>query len=137
LKLPTLSLLTSILSKLLQTSILLSFFLPSTKINHSSLPNEGFGNKYSQDLQLKIMSEIEPQNDSDSPFSRKGDGRKQRKIPTRWPMEGFITWWPLKGSIAWWAMEGSIVWWPLKGCIAWWAMEGEGATPFYLFSLSP
>ncbi len=53
-KLPTLSLFTSILSKLLQTSILFSLFLPSIKTNHSSPPNKGCANKYFQNL--KIMS---------------------------------------------------------------------------------
>ncbi len=37
-------------------SILLSFFLPSTKTNHSISPPEGCGNKYSQDLNWKKKS---------------------------------------------------------------------------------
>jgi hypothetical protein len=39
-------------------------------------------------------------NDINSPFSREGNGRRWRKTPTEWPMEGSIVWWPLKGSIA-------------------------------------
>jgi len=60
-KLPTLSLLTSILSKLLQMSILLSFFLPSIKTNHYFPTKEGCGNKYSQDLNQKLCLERKPQ----------------------------------------------------------------------------
>jgi hypothetical protein len=74
------------------------------------------------------MSGGKPQNDLDLPFSREGNGRRQRKIPTRWPMEGYIVWWPLKDSIAWWSMEGYIAWWP---------MEEKKGTPFYLVPFSP
>jgi hypothetical protein len=62
-------------------SILFSFFLPSTKINHSFLPNEGYGNKYSQDLKLKIMFGRELQMIRIRPFQKKemqgGEGRSQ------------------------------------------------------------
>ncbi len=70
-------------------SILLSFFLPSTKTNHFFFPNEGCGNKYFQDLKLKITSEIELQMIRIRPFQKKemkGDGGKpqlggQWKVP--------------------------------------------------------
>ncbi len=94
---PTQSLFTSILSKLLQTSILLSFFVPSTKTNHYFPPQEGCGNKYSPYLNWKLSSKKRVPNDPNSPFSREGNVRRWRKIPTRWPMEGSIASWPLEG----------------------------------------
>jgi len=73
-KLPTLSLRTSILSKLLQSSILFSFFPPSTNTNHSSPPKGSYRNKYSQDSNQKLCL-----NDPNSAFQEKekekGEGK--------------------------------------------------------------
>jgi hypothetical protein len=80
-QIPTLSLLTSILSKLIQTSNLLSFFLPSTKTNHSSPTKKGYGNKYFQDSNRKWFLKKRTPNDLNSPFKKKenegGEGRSQ------------------------------------------------------------
>jgi hypothetical protein len=58
--------------KTITTSNLFSFFIPSTKINHSSPTKEGCENKSSQDSSWKLCSEEKrkkkPPNDPNSPF---------------------------------------------------------------------
>jgi hypothetical protein len=49
-------------------SILLSFFLPSTKTNHSFPTKKGYGNKYFQDLNKKLSYEKKAPNDPNLPF---------------------------------------------------------------------
>ncbi len=56
-KLPKLSLLPSIFSKVPHSINLLSLFPPSIKTNHSSLPKENCGNKFSQDSSRKLCLE--------------------------------------------------------------------------------
>jgi hypothetical protein len=73
-KLPTLSLLTSILSKLLQPSNLLSFFLHLPRITHSSSTQEGYGSKPFQDFNLNLCPEREPQMIRLRPFKKKEEG---------------------------------------------------------------
>jgi hypothetical protein len=79
-KLPILSLLTSILSKVLQTSNLLSFFPPSIKTNHSSPLKEGYVNKYFPDSNRKLCLGTRAPNDLNSPSTRKGGGRSWRNV---------------------------------------------------------
>ncbi len=124
-KLQTLSLFTSILLKVLQTSNLLPLFPPSTKINHSSPPKEGRRNKYFQDSNQKLCWKKKPPNDPNWPFKRERKEKKWRKIPTWWPMEGSNAWWPMEGSNIWWPMEGSNTWWPMEGSKAWWPLGGS------------
>jgi len=78
-KLFTLSLFISILSKLLQTFNLLSFFPPYTKINHSSPPNESCVNKYSQDLNQKLCPKEKASNDLNLSFKdNEKEGNERR-----------------------------------------------------------
>jgi hypothetical protein len=74
-------------------SILLSFFLPSTKTNHSSLTQKGCENKYCQDLNKKLSSEKkEPQMIQICPFKKKekegGEGKFELNGQWKVPMLG-------------------------------------------------
>jgi hypothetical protein len=74
-----------------KTSIILSFFLPSTKTNPSFPPQKGYGNKYFQDLNWKLCPGKErAPNDPSPPFKNKEKGGEGRSK----------TWWPMEGSIA-------------------------------------
>jgi hypothetical protein len=64
---------------------------PISKTNHYLPPQEACGNKYSQDLNLKLCPRIEKAtNDPNLPFLKEGDGSRRAKIPTWWAMEGSI-----------------------------------------------
>ncbi len=68
-------------------SILLSFFLPSTKTNPSFPLKKGCENKYFQDLNSKLRPGKErAPNDSSSPFKEKEKGGEGRS-KVWWPME--------------------------------------------------
>jgi hypothetical protein len=78
-KLLTLSVLSSILSKVLQTSNLLSLFPPFTKTNHSSPVLKGCGNKYSQDSNRKLCPDKKAPNDLNFPFKENEKERSEGK----------------------------------------------------------
>jgi hypothetical protein len=88
-KLPALSLLISILSKVLQSSNLFSFFPPSTKTNHSSPPKESYRNKYFQDLNRKLCLENRALNDPNSPFKEKEKegGERRSQLGGQWKVQ--------------------------------------------------
>jgi hypothetical protein len=61
-------------------------------ICHSSLPNEGYENKYFQDLNRKLCVEEKASNDSNPPFKENekegGEGRPQFGDKWKVPMLG-------------------------------------------------
>ncbi len=126
--------LTSIISKVLQRSNLLSLFPRSTKTKHFSPPKDGYKKYFSQDLNQKLCLENKkPLMIWIRPFKEKekegGEGRSQLNGQWKVPMLGgpwrFHCLVAFKSSIAWWPLKGFNVWWPLKGSIVWWPMEGS------------
>jgi hypothetical protein len=76
-------------------------------------------------------------NDPNLHLEKKGKGRRQKKTPTWWPMEGskLSGHWKVPSLVA---IGMFHVWWPMEGSNAWWPLEGEIKTSFSpLFIFTP